>query len=152
MSASKAHAASKASRSRRARGSLGVAAHGVLSKPVYVVRNNRATHVLLRISEYEELLRGREAQELVAKLDDPSTEWVPAEKVAMQIAGSWLAQARKKAGLTQKQLADRLGMPQSQISRIEKNPDRTTLRTMKRVAVALGVEVGELLAFAERGT
>jgi ribosome-binding protein aMBF1 (putative translation factor) len=114
------------------------------------VRNNRPTHVLLRIDEYEELLRAREAHELIAKLEDPNTKWVPVDQAMMEIVGSWLAQARKKAGLTQKQLADRLRVPQSQISRIEKNPDRTTLRTMKRIAAALGVEVGELLSSAQR--
>jgi DNA-binding XRE family transcriptional regulator/PHD/YefM family antitoxin component YafN of YafNO toxin-antitoxin module len=148
MSTGKAQTAAKTSRSRRARGTLGVAARRALPKPVYVVRNNRATHVLLPIDQYEELLNALEAQELAAKLDDPSTKWVPAEKAAMQIAGSWLAEARKKAGLTQKQLADRVGVPQSQISRIEKNPDHTTLRTMKRIAAALGVEIGALMAFA----
>lgn len=114
------------------------------------MRNNRPTHVLLRIDEYEELLNLLEARELGAKLDDPATKWVPAEKVAMQMAGSWLAEARKKAGLTQKQLADRVGVPQSQISRLEKSPERTTVRTMKRLAAALGVNISALMAFGER--
>jgi DNA-binding XRE family transcriptional regulator len=117
---------------------------------VYVVRNNRATHVLLPIDQYEELLNALEAHELAAKLDDPSTKWIPAEQAALQIAGSWLAEARKKAALTQKQLADRVGVPQSQISRIEKSPDHTTLRTMKRIAAALGVDIGTLMSFAAR--
>jgi DNA-binding XRE family transcriptional regulator len=150
MSASKAQTATKTSRSRRARGSIEVASRRVLREPAYLVRNNRPTHVLLRIDEYEELLRAREAHELIAKLEDPNTKWVPVDQAMMEIVGSWLAQARKKAGLTQKQLADRLRVPQSQISRIEKNPDRTTLRTMKRIAAALGVEVGELLSSAQR--
>ena len=68
----------------------------------------------------------------------------------MQIAGSWIAEARKKAGLTQKQLADKMGMPQSQISRIEKRPDRTTMRTMKRVAAALEIDISALMSFAEK--
>lgn len=95
-------------------------------------------------------MRAIEAQELMADFDDPNVKWVPVDQAMMEIVGSWLAQARKKAGLTQKQLADRVGVPQSQISRIEKNPDRTTVRTMKRIAAALGVEVGELLSFADR--
>jgi DNA-binding XRE family transcriptional regulator len=115
------------------------------------MRNNRATHVLLPIREYEELLKALEARELAAKRDDPSTKWVPAGKAALQIAGSWVAEARKQAGLTQKQLADRVGVPQSQISRIEKSPDHTTLRTMKRIAAALDLDIGALMAFAARG-
>jgi DNA-binding XRE family transcriptional regulator len=105
---------------------------------------------MLPIADYEQLVRGCAAPDLAARFDDPNVKWVPVEQAMMEIVGSWLAKARKKAGLTQKQLADRMGVPQSQISRIEKNPDRTTLRTMKRIAAALGVEVGTLLSSAGR--
>jgi ribosome-binding protein aMBF1 (putative translation factor) len=122
----------------------------VLSKPSYVYRNNRATHVLLTVDEYEQLANAAEAQQLIAKLEDPTTKWIPAEEAFVQIAGGWIADARKRAGLTQKQLADKMGMPQSQISRIEKNPDRTTMRTMKRIAAALEVDISALLSFASK--
>ena len=112
------------------------------------MRNYRPTHVLVPIDEYEELVSGAEAQELVARLEDPSTKWVPAKTAAAQFAGSWIAAARQQAGLTQKQLAERVGVPQSQISRIEKHPDHTTLRTMKRIATALGLDLAALLSFA----
>ena len=150
MPASKTSKTPKASRTRGTRASLGVANRRVLSKPRYVIRNNRATHVLLTVDEYENLMNAAEAQELIAKLNDPSTKWIPAEQAFVQIAGSWIADARKKAGLTQKQLADKMGMPQSQISRIEKHPDRTTLRTMKRVAAALEIDISALLSFAAK--
>jgi transcriptional regulator with XRE-family HTH domain len=45
----------------------------------------------------------------------------------------------------QKQLTAKLKMPQSQISRIERNPNHTTVRTLKRIAKALGVEVSALI-------
>jgi DNA-binding XRE family transcriptional regulator len=109
---------------------------------------------MVPLNEYERLSRAVEAQELLARLQDPQVKWVDARDAFAQIAGSWIAQARKRAGLTQSQLAERVGVPQSQISRIERNPDRTTVRTMKRVAAALGVEVAELLSFgnnARRG-
>ena len=40
----------------------------------------------------------------------------------------------------------KLGMPQSQVSRLEKHPESVTYRTLQRVAKALGVKVTDLLA------
>ncbi len=115
-----------------------------------MLRNNRPTHVLLPIDEYERLLAAVEAHKLGAKLEDRSTKWVKADDAALGIASSWIAQARGRAGLTQKQLADRLNMPQSQISRIERNPQHTTVRTMQRIGEALGLDLGALLSYAAR--
>jgi transcriptional regulator with XRE-family HTH domain len=41
-------------------------------------------------------------------------------------------------------------VPQSQISRIEKNPERSTVRTIKRIAKALGLDLATLMSFATR--
>lgn len=114
------------------------------------MRGNKATNKLTPIKGGEQFLRANEVRELTAKLEDKTTQWVDARDVALEIAGSWIAAARKRAGLTQKQLAERLGVPQSQISRIERNPDRTTVRTMKRIAAALNVEAGTLLSYDAR--
>jgi ribosome-binding protein aMBF1 (putative translation factor) len=99
---------------------------------------------------HDNSLNAAEALELIAKLEDPTTKWIPAEEAALGFAGDSIADARKRAGLTQKQLADKMGMPQSQISRIEKNPDKTTMRTMKRIAAALEVDISALLSFASK--
>ena len=64
---------------------------------------------------------------------------------ALELAAERIAKARKAKGLTQKQLGEKLNLPQSQISRIERNPDRTTVRTLKRIARALGVDVSSLV-------
>jgi len=77
--------------------------------------------------------------------DDPNVEWVNARDLALQIAGDRIAAARNARGLTQKALADKLGVPQSQISRIERNPDRTTVRTLRRIARALAVDISALV-------
>ncbi|HUU96176.1 MAG TPA: helix-turn-helix transcriptional regulator [Phycisphaerae bacterium] len=84
-------------------------------------------------------------QEAVTILEDPNTEWIDADELALQLAADRIAAARKAAGLTQAQLGKKLGLPQSQISRIERNPDRTTVRTLKRIARALKVDVRALL-------
>jgi DNA-binding XRE family transcriptional regulator len=93
----------------------------------------------------KELFTPKEAQEIVKELDDPNAEWVDADDVFAQLAAANVVKVRKAKGLTQKQLGDLLGVPQSQISRIERNPDSTSMRTMKRVAKALGVSVQQLL-------
>ena len=104
-----------------------------------------STCVMLPEDEYEHLMEIAEAQELVAKLEDPRAEWVDLDEYKLQLAGSKIAAARKAKGLTQTQLAKRLHLPQSQISRIERNPDRTTVRTLKRIGKALGVDVRSLV-------
>ncbi|TWT42152.1 Antitoxin HipB [Phycisphaerae bacterium RAS1] len=109
------------------------------------MKDDSATHAVLPIVEYERLLARVEAQDMIRELNDPATEWIDADDFALQLAASRITKARKKAGLTQKQLGDKLGLPQSQISRIEKNPDRTTVRTLKKIAAALGVNVSALV-------
>ena len=51
--------------------------------------------------------------------------------------GIVLRQARKSAGLTQRELAVRLKIPKSSISRIENYAEDTKLSTLYRVAKAL---------------
>ena len=103
------------------------------------------THVLVPVDEYERLIAASMAEQVATSLEDDKTEWVDADAVARGLARDRIVGARKAAGRTQKQLGDKLGLPQSQISRIERQPDRTTVRTLKRVARALGVDVGALL-------
>jgi len=85
------------------------------------------------------------AQEAVDRLERGDAEFVDADQFALELAGERIAKARKAAGLTQKQLGDRMKLPQSQISRIERNPDQTTLRPIKKIANALGVDVSALV-------
>jgi len=50
-----------------------------------------------------------------------------------------LVEARQQAGLTQEQMAQRLGVSQAQVSRIEKEGyDAYTLTTLRRYVAALG--------------
>ncbi len=111
----------------------------------YVVRNDEPTHVLVPVEEYEELVKASMVQEAITILEDPNTEWIDFDEARIQLAADRIAAARKAAGLTQAQLGRKLGLPQSQISRIERNPDRTTVRTLKRIARALKVDVRALL-------
>jgi len=111
----------------------------------FVVRGHEVTHAVVPIRHYERLLTREEIIRSTAVLDDSDGPWIPLEDAVAQVAAHDIVKARKKAGLTQAQLAAKLKMPQSQISRIESNPDRTTVRTLKKIAKALGVDVRYLL-------
>lgn len=109
------------------------------------MKGDRVTHVMVPIAEYEQLTQAAMIERAIAKLDDPATEWVDADAFGRRLAADRIIEARKAAGLTQKQLGEKLKLPQSQISRIERNPDHTTVRTLKRIARALGVDVRALV-------
>ena len=49
--------------------------------------------------------------------------------------------ARKRSGLTQKELSDRSGINQADISRIERGVGNPSLRTIKRLASSMGMAV-----------
>lgn len=114
----------------------------------YVLEDDRPKYILVPVEEYERLVESSMAEDVLQalkKIDDPKTKWIDYDDWKLQYAGQQIAAARKAAGLTQKQLAKKLKMPQSQISRIERNPDHTTVRTLKRIAKALKVDVRELV-------
>jgi DNA-binding XRE family transcriptional regulator len=96
--------------------------------------------------ELERLLQQAELQEMIGMLEDPNAKRVDLGNYKLRVAGSTVAAARKARGLTQVQLARQLKLPQSQISRIERNPDHTTVRTLKKIATALNVNARQLLA------
>lgn len=111
----------------------------------YVIENGKPKYVLVPVDEYEQLIKADMVKQAVKQIESKDNDFVDADDVAMKIAGDRIARARKSAGLTQQQLAKKLNIPQSQISRIERNPDHTTIRTLKRVAKALKVDVRTLV-------
>lgn len=112
--------------------------HGVL------MVNGSPAYVLVPVEEYERLILAEAYRDAARVLDadrDNPAAWEDSDQFALELAGSWIAEARKNKGWTQVQLARKLGVPQSQVSRIERRPDHTTMRTLKRVARALGVDL-----------
>lgn len=49
--------------------------------------------------------------------------------------------ARKASGLTQKELADRTGIAQGDISKLENGTANPSLKTLKRLAAGMGMKI-----------
>ncbi len=74
-----------------------------------------------------------------ALLSDPETRAIYKEEAAKKELWLQLVEARQAAGLTQAELARRLGISQAQVARIEKcGYDAYTLNTLRRYVQALG--------------
>jgi DNA-binding XRE family transcriptional regulator len=72
-------------------------------------------------------------------LSDPENRRVYEEEAAKKELWLQLVEARMSAGLTQEQLAGRLGVSQAQVARIEKRGYHAyTLTTLRRYVDALG--------------
>jgi DNA-binding XRE family transcriptional regulator len=74
-------------------------------------------------------------------LADPEYRAVYEEEAAKSELWLQLVEARQAAGLTQKQLAERIGVSQAQVARLEQEGyDAYTLTTLRRYVAALGDE------------
>ena len=73
---------------------------------------------------------------------------VEEEKVIeMRVAlAAELEKMRKEAGLTQAQLAKKLGTKQSGVARMINNPDTATIDNLIKAMVAMGASVGRIAA------
>ena len=69
---------------------------------------------------------------------------------AYQRLRNWLIAARHARGLTQVQLADALGRPQSFISKYERGERRLDFVEVLEITDALGADVGDLMAHIRR--
>jgi len=70
---------------------------------------------------------------------DPEYRAIYEEEAAKSELWLQLVEARQSAGLTQAQMAERMGVSQAQIARIEKRGyDAYTLTTLRRYVAALG--------------
>ena len=109
----------------------------------------RPTHIVLTIEEYRDLQKALASHPAVAeglkRLHDPSLKTYTMEEVARLVFGNHIRACRERAGLTQEELARRLGCTQSFISQIEAADARPTLGTLQKVAEALGCPIGDLV-------
>jgi transcriptional regulator with XRE-family HTH domain len=68
------------------------------------------------------------------------------------VLGEVLRKARQDAGLTQEQLAFRAAVARNYISVLESDEKSPTVKTLFRIAKALGVRASVLIARAERAS
>jgi DNA-binding XRE family transcriptional regulator len=72
-------------------------------------------------------------------LADPENRRIYEEEAAKKELWLQLVEARQKAGMTQKELAERIGVSQAQVARMEKSGyDSYTLTSLRRYLAALG--------------
>ena len=64
------------------------------------------------------------------------TQKTPPEEIALA-----MIDARKESGLTQKQLSERTGIAQADISKLERGNANPSLRTLQRLAAGMGMNV-----------
>ena len=121
--------------------------HRSKRRPVTRATSGKSEYVVLSPAEYERLLAAEMALEAIKQIEkgDKNGDLIDADDFGVELARDAIVEARKKAGLTQKQLGKKLDLPQSQISRIERHPDRTTVRTLRKMARALNVNVSSFL-------
>jgi DNA-binding XRE family transcriptional regulator len=75
------------------------------------------------------------------QLADPEFRRVYVEEAAKKELWLQLVEARQEAGLTQAQMAERLGVSQSQVAKVERHGyEAYTLTTLRRYVQALGTD------------
>jgi transcriptional regulator with XRE-family HTH domain len=66
-----------------------------------------------------------------------------------KIIGSRIAEIRKKKGMTQDQLAEKMEISPKYLSSIERGKENPTLNTLINLAQCLGVDLGVIFSFPQ---
>lgn len=72
------------------------------------------------------------------------------EKPIAATFGAVLREKREEAGISQEQLADRAGLHRTYVSLIERGKRTASIEVVRRVALALGVSMAELIEATEK--
>ena len=75
------------------------------------------------------------------QLADPIVRQAFEEETKVIAIGLQLAEQRKRQGLTQAELAKRMGTSTPQLSRTERRPENVNMRTLIRYAEAVGMNL-----------
>ena len=102
--------------------------------------------VVMEAAEYERLLDEIDALEAKRISEDRSDPVLRSKDVKGGFLRNHIAQVREKRGLSQKELASRLGVEQSVVSRWEGPNANLTIETLRRIAKALGCPVHRLIS------
>lgn len=101
------------------------------------------------VEEYDLPLDDAEA----AEMEKDSASWRAGKLKAIeftedtpaQYAGQRLRHVLKAKGMTQAALAKKLGVTPAVVNRVLKNPDRSMVATLRKIAKALGVDLYEIV-------
>ena len=104
------------------------------------------TWVKLRRADYEQLIAYIGRLKAEAARRDPEDGAVSIGAVTFDDLGQGVATARVKRGITQKELAKRLGTKQSGISRIENGNQNVTFEMLQKIASQIGCSVSEFIS------
>ncbi len=102
--------------------------------------------VIMEEEQYDRLLDAIDAVEAERIADDDSDRELGWYAVADELIQNRIAAVRQRLGVTQKELARRLEIRQSTVSRMESQDANLTLSTLRRLAKALGCSVHQLIA------
>lgn len=74
-----------------------------------------------------------------------------AQDIAVTADALTLAQVRERLLISQKDIANRLGMSQAAISQLEKDPARSQVDTLQKLVAAIGATLEIRIVFRDRG-
>ena len=120
-------------------------ASAVREKAVDCVEIGGHKLVIMSEKEYERLLDEIDAADVERIAKDESDRVLTWDDIKHEFLRNRIAEVRKGVGVTQKELAKRLRVKQSTVSRWEKTDANMTLSTLRRIAKALEVPAHELL-------
>jgi transcriptional regulator with XRE-family HTH domain len=75
------------------------------------------------------------------QLKNPTVRRAYDEETQVLSIGLQLANERKRKGMTQAQVADKIGTSTPQLSRTEQRPERVNMRTLMRYAAAVDMDL-----------
>lgn len=118
---------------------------GVTSREIAMLEQGQ--RVSPKLSTLEKLAKGfgMKTSRLVEMMEGQSHLSVEEKRNAMQI-GERIKAARKKAGLTQKQLGEKMGISYQAVAQWENDLRNPKIETLRAIANALGVPVSDLIS------
>jgi DNA-binding XRE family transcriptional regulator len=102
--------------------------------------------VILDEEQYDRLLDAVDAVEAEKIAGDPKDRILRWDEIKGEFIVNRIAEVRERMGITQKELARRLKVRQSTVSRMEHKNANLTLATLRKIAKALGCSVHQLIS------
>ena len=102
--------------------------------------------VILEEKEFDRLLDQIDAKQVRKILDDETDKEIDWAEASGELVTNRIAQVRSGLGLSQRELAARLNIKPSTVSRWERKDANLTLETLRKVAAALDCDIHDLIS------